>query len=131
MQDAEWKKVIDINLNGTYLFSKRAIMHLLKHRVEGHVVNISSKFGFSVTSPGHAHYATAKGSVTLMTKSLAREFAKKGITVNGVAPGMVRTPLNEDKLSQPKWMKYYEDRIPVGRVSKSREVANTCCVSSF
>lgn len=125
MPDDEWKKVIDINLNGTYLFSKRAIMHFLKHNVEGHVVNISSKSGFAVTSPGHAHYATAKGAVTLMTKSLAREFAKKGITVNGVAPGMVRTPLNEDKLSQPEWMKYYEDRIPVGRVSTAKEVANT------
>lgn len=125
MSDDEWKKVIDINLNGTYLFSKRAIMHFLEHRVEGHVVNISSKSGFSVTSPGHAHYATAKGAVTLMTKSLAREFAKKGITVNGVAPGMVRTPLNEDKLSQPEWMKYYENRIPVGRVSTAKEVANT------
>lgn len=125
MPDEEWRKVMDINLNGTYFFSKRAIMHFLKHDVEGHVVNISSKSGFAVTSPGHAHYATAKGAVTLMTKSLAREFAKKGITINGVAPGMVRTPLNEDKLSQPEWMKYYEDRIPVGRVSTAREVANT------
>lgn len=125
MPDDEWQKVMDINLNGTYFFSKRAIMHFLKHDVEGHVVNISSKSGFAVTSPGHAHYATAKGAVTLMTKSLAREFAKKGITINGVAPGMVRTPLNEDKLSQPEWMKYYEDRIPVGRVSSAKEVANT------
>lgn len=125
MPDDEWQKVMDINLNGTYFFSKRAIMHFLKHDVEGHVVNISSKSGFAVTSPGHAHYATAKGAVTLMTKSLAREFAKKGITINGVAPGMVRTPLNEDKLSQPEWMKYYEDRIPVGRVSTAKEVANT------
>lgn len=125
MPDDEWKKVIDINLNGTYLFSKRAIMHYLKHGVEGHIVNISSKSGFAVTSPGHAHYATAKGAVTLMTKALAREVSGKGITINGLAPGMVRTPLNEDKLSQPKWLKYYEERIPVGRVSTAHEVANT------
>ena len=123
MPDDEWKKVIDINLNGTYFFSKRAAMHYLKHGVEGHIVNISSKSGFAVTSPGHAHYATAKGALTLMTKSMAREFASKGITINGLAPGMVRTPLNEDKLSQPEWMKYYEERIPVGRVSTAHEVA--------
>lgn len=122
MPDEEWKKVIDINLNGTYFFSKRAIMHFLKHEVPGHIVNLSSKSGFAVTSPAHAHYATAKGAVTLMTKSLAREFAKKGIVINGIAPGMVRTPFNEDKLSKPEWMKYYKDRIPVGRLSTPHEI---------
>ena len=125
MPDSEWKKVIDVNLNGTYLFSKRACMHYLKHGVEGHVVNMSSKSGFAVTSPDHAHYATAKGALTLMVKAMAREFTPKGITINGVAPGMVRTPFNEDKLSQPEWMKYYQDRIPVGRISTAHEVAYT------
>jgi NAD(P)-dependent dehydrogenase (short-subunit alcohol dehydrogenase family) len=125
MPDAEWKKVIDVNLNGTYLFSKRACMHYIKHGVEGHVVNMSSKSGFAVTSPDHAHYATAKGALTLMVKAMAREFTPKGITINGVAPGMVRTPFNEDKLSQPEWLKYYQDRIPVGRISTAHEVAYT------
>lgn len=123
MNDSEWKKVMDINLNGTYMFCKRAIMHFLKRDVSGHIVNISSKSGFSVTSPGHAHYCTAKGALTLMTKALAREFAHKGITINGVAPSMMRTPLNEDKLSQPEWMEYYSKRIPVGRVADAREIA--------
>lgn len=123
MPDAEWKKVIDVNLNGTYLFSRRACLHFLKHGVEGHIVNMSSKSGFAVTSPDHAHYATAKGALTLMVKAMAREFTPKGITINGVAPGMVRTPFNEDKLSQPEWLKYYQDRIPVGRISTAHEVA--------
>ena len=123
MTDEEWKKVIDIDLNGTFMFSKRAILHYLKHNVKGHVVSISSKSGFTVSSPDHAHYVAAKGAVNMMTKALAREFSSRGIIVNGVAPGMVRTPLNEDKLSQPEWLKYYEDRIPVGRVSTAREVA--------
>ncbi len=125
MPDGEWKKVIDVNLNGTYMFSKRACMHYLKHGVEGHIVNMSSKSGFAVTSPDHAHYATAKGALTLMVKAMAREFTPKGITINGVAPGMVRTPFNEDKLSQPEWLKYYQDRIPVGRISTAHEVAYT------
>ena len=123
MPDSEWKKVIDVNLNGTYLFSKRACMHFIKHGVEGHIVNMSSKSGFAVTSPDHAHYATAKGALTLMVKAMAREFTPKGITINGVAPGMVCTPFNEDKLSQPEWLKYYQDRIPVGRISTAHEVA--------
>lgn len=123
MPDDEWRKVIDINLNGTYFFCKRAAMHFLKHNVSGHIVNISSKSGFAVTSPGHAHYATTKGALTLLIKSFAREFAAKGITINGVAPGMVRTPLNEDKLSQKEWLDYYEKRIPVGRVATAKEVA--------
>lgn len=125
MPDEEWKKVIDINLTGAFMFSKRAIQHYLKHNVKGHIVNISSKSGFVVSSPDHAHYVAAKGGITLMTKAFAREFSSKGIVVNGVAPGMVRTPINEDKLSQPEWLKYYEDRIPVGRVSSAREVAYT------
>lgn len=124
MPDEEWEKVININLNGTYFFSKRAIMHFLKHDVPGHIVNLSSKSGFAVTSPDHAHYATAKGAVTLLTKSLAREVAYKGIVINGIAPGMVRTPFNEDKLSQPEWMEYYRKRIPVGRLSKPREIGS-------
>jgi NAD(P)-dependent dehydrogenase (short-subunit alcohol dehydrogenase family) len=124
MADEEWKKVIDVNLNGTFMFSKRAILHFLKHNVKGHIVSISSKSGFAVVSPDHAHYVAAKGGINMMTKALAREFSHKGIIVNGVAPGMVRTPINEDKLSQPEWLKYYEDRIPVGRVSTAQEVAN-------
>ena len=125
MDDDEWRKVIDINLTGPFIFSKRAINHYIKHDVKGHIVCVSSKSGFAVTSPGHAHYATAKGGINLMVKSLAREVSKKGIIVNGIAPGMVRTPLNEDKLSQEKWIKYYEERIPVGRISSAREVAYT------
>ena len=125
MTDEEWKKVIEINLNGTFMFSKRAIQHFLKHDVKGHIVSISSKSGFAVASPDHAHYVAAKGAVNMMTKALAREFSHKGIIVNGVAPGMVRTPINEDKLSQPEWLKYYEDRIPVGRVSSAHDVAYT------
>ncbi len=125
MSDEEWKKVIDIDLNGTFMFSKRAILHFLKHDVKGHIVCISSKSGFAVASPDHAHYVAAKGGINMMIKALAREFSHKGIIVNGVAPGMVRTPLNEDKLSQPEWLKYYEDRIPVGRVSSAHDVAYT------
>jgi NAD(P)-dependent dehydrogenase (short-subunit alcohol dehydrogenase family) len=125
MSDEEWKKVIDIDLNGTFMFSKRAVLHFLKHDVKGHIVSISSKSGFAVSSPDHAHYVAAKGAINMMTKALAREFSHKGIIVNGVAPGMVRTPLNEDKLSQPEWLKYYEDRIPVGRVSSAHDVAYT------
>ena len=75
-----------------------------------------------MTSPGHAHYATA-GCADADGKGDGREFTAKGITINGVAPGMVRTPLNEDKLSRPHWLKYYEDRIPVGRISTAHEVA--------
>jgi NAD(P)-dependent dehydrogenase (short-subunit alcohol dehydrogenase family) len=125
MSDEEWKKVIDIDLNGTFMFSKRAIQHFLKHDVKGHIVSISSKSGFTVTSPDHAHYVTAKGGINMLTKALAREFSHKGIIINGVAPGMIRTPINEDKLSQPEWLKYYEDRIPVGRVSSAHDVAYT------
>ena len=125
MSDEEWKKVIDVNLTGPFMFGKRACIHYKAKGNRGRIVNVISKSAFAVNTPAHAHYVSAKGGLVLLTKALAREFSQYGIVVNGVTPGMVRTPLNEDKLSQPDILATYVERIPSGRVSTAQEVGHT------
>lgn len=125
MSDEEWKKVIDVNLTGPFMMSKRACVYYKKAGLRGRIVNIISKSAFAVNTEAHAHYVSAKGGLVLLTKALAREFSKYGIIVNGVTPGMVRTPLNEDKLSNPEILASYVERIPSGRVSTAQEVGYT------
>lgn len=125
MTDAEWRKVIDVNLTGPFMISKRACVYYKKAGIRGRIVNVTSKSAYAVNTPAHAHYVSAKGGLNLLTKALAREFSPYGIIVNGVIPGMVRTPLNEDKLSKPEIMASYVERIPSGRISTAQEVGYT------
>jgi 3-oxoacyl-[acyl-carrier protein] reductase len=125
MPDTEWRKVIDVNLTGPYLLSRAACLHYIEKKNRGRVVNIVSKSAFMVNTPAHAHYVAAKGGLVMLTKAMAREFSQYGIIINGVTPGMVRTPMNEDKLSQPDILRDYEERIPSGRVATAEEVGYT------
>lgn len=125
MSDEEWRKVIDVNLTGPFLLSKRACVYYKSAAIRGRVVNIISKSAFAVNTEAHAHYVSAKGGLVLLTKALAREFSQYGVVVNGVTPGMVRTPINEDKLSKPEILASYVERIPSGRVSTAQEVGYT------
>ena len=125
MSDEEWRKVIDVNLTGPFLISKRACVYYKNAGIRGRIVNITSKSAITVNTEAHAHYVSAKGGLVLLTKALAREFSRYGIIVNGVIPGMVRTPINEDKLSKPEVLASYVERIPSGRVSTAQEVGYT------
>jgi 3-oxoacyl-[acyl-carrier protein] reductase len=122
MPDENWERVIDIVLNGPLMLSKRAARSMIENKIKGTIINISSKSGFTYNTAGHAHYATAKAGINMMTKTLAREFAPHGIRVNGLAPGMVRTPINEDKWSDPEAMKTYVKRIPAGKFALPVEI---------
>ncbi|GAK50454.1 3-oxoacyl-(Acyl-carrier-protein) reductase [Candidatus Moduliflexus flocculans] len=123
MDDAAWRKVIDINLTGTFLFSKRVAQYMLASKIKGRIINTTSKSGFTYSTGGHAHYASAKAGVIMFTKALAREISPYGINVTGIAPGMVRTPMNTKELAVSE--AEYVKRIPVGRISEPREVAYT------
>jgi NAD(P)-dependent dehydrogenase (short-subunit alcohol dehydrogenase family) len=120
----DWKKVMDVNLNGAFICTKAACRQFMKQGKGGHIVNINSKSGISVTSGGHAHYATSKGGITLLTKSVAREVSKDGIVVNCVVPGMVATPMNEKERNDPKMLGYYLNRLPMGSFSDPEDIAN-------
>ena len=122
MDDSRWERVLDINLNGPYMLSKRVVKSLIRRKKKGIVVNLSSKSAFQYNTPGHSHYATAKAGINMLTRSLAREVSSYGIRVVALAPGMVRTPMNEEKWSQDGVEDYYIKRIPVGKLAEPVEI---------
>jgi 3-oxoacyl-[acyl-carrier protein] reductase len=97
MSEADWDAVLDINLKGTFLFTKALSRSLLKQK-SGRIVNIASVIGL-IGNAGQCNYAASKAGVIGLTKSCAREFASRGITVNAIAPGFIQTAMT-DKLSQ-------------------------------
>lgn len=123
MSDEEWERTVKINLTGPFYFSKRVVNHFIDNKISGKIINIVSQAAFHGSTSGHAHYAAAKGGVVTFTVSLAREVAKYGINVTAVAPGMMRTPMAKDALSERE--KEYVKRIPLGRISDPKEVAYT------
>src|SRR5208337_1961264 len=125
MSDRNWEKVIDINLNGPFMLCKRVAQHMVSSEINGSIINLSSKSGITYTTAGHAHYASAKAAINMMTKTLARELLPHGIRTNAIAPGMVRTPINEDKWTDPELKKSYETRIPSGRFAQPVEIGYT------
>ncbi len=95
MSEADWDAVLDINLKGTFLFTKAFSRPLLKQK-SGRIVNIASVIGL-IGNAGQCNYAASKAGVIGLTKSCAREFASRGITVNAIAPGFIQTAMT-DKL---------------------------------
>ncbi len=122
MDDSRWERVIDINLNGPYMLSKRVVNKMVEAGKKGIIVNLSSKSAFQYNTGGHAHYASAKAGINMLTRAMAREVSCHGIRVVAVAPGMVRTPINEDKWSQDGMAEYYLKRIPVGKLAEPVEI---------
>jgi 3-oxoacyl-[acyl-carrier protein] reductase len=114
----EWHSVLETNLDGVFFCSKLAADVLTDG---GRIVNIASIAGLHPFH-GQANYAAAKAGVIALTKVLAKELARRKITVNAVAPGVIQTPmLGEIK---PEVMTEYEKQIPLGRVGRPEDVAN-------
>ena len=116
MKPEDWQAVIDLNLTGVFLCTRAASKIMLKQR-SGRIINIASVAG-QMGNPGQANYSAAKAGVIGLTKTLAKEFAARGITVNAVAPGFITTDMTND-LKNDEILKY----IPLGRFGKPEEVA--------
>ena len=121
MELKEWRKCIDINLTGHFIFSQLFVSHLLKRDQAGKIVNIVSFAGFIGSTTGHSHYASAKGGLIAFTKSLAREVGRHGIHVNAVSPGMMYSEMTRRVFAEKE--KDYLNRIPLGRIAEPEEVA--------
>lgn len=121
MKEKDWDDVIDINLKGVYNCTKSVVKIMMKQRW-GRIVNISSVVGIT-GNPGQTNYSAAKAGIIGFTKSCARELASRGITVNAVAPGFIRTDMTDKLRNEIK--KELESKIPVGRLGKPEDVAHT------
>lgn len=119
MGDDAWRSVIDVNLTGTYLCSKAVIRVMMKQR-DGRIVNISSVVG-AMGNVGQTNYAASKAGVVGFTKSLAREVAARGITVNAVAPGFIQTAMTDALPDKAK--EELVNLIPNGRLGTPEDVA--------
>jgi 3-oxoacyl-[acyl-carrier protein] reductase len=94
LDEARWSAVVDVNLSGAFRTSRRAVMPMVRNRF-GRIVNIASIVGARVANPGQASYAAAKAGLVGLTRTLAKEVAHRGVTVNAVAPGLIETRLSE------------------------------------
>jgi 3-oxoacyl-[acyl-carrier protein] reductase len=121
MKEEEWDSVLAVNLKGVFNFSKALIRHMIRNRY-GRIVNISSVVGLTGNT-GQTNYSASKAGVLGFTKSLAREVASRGITVNAVAPGFIATAMTESLPEEVQ--KQFLDVIPMGRFGTAEEVART------
>jgi 3-oxoacyl-[acyl-carrier protein] reductase len=119
MSEADWDAVLDVNLKGTFLFTKALVRSFLKQR-SGRIVNISSVIGL-IGNAGQCNYGASKAGVIGFTKSCAREVASRGITVNAIAPGFIQTPMT-DKLTQEQKDGIIK-QIPLASLGQPEDVA--------
>jgi len=119
MKESEWHDVLNVNLSGIFYMCKFAVMSLMRKRY-GRIISITSpsgKYGFE----GQANYAASKAGLVALTKSLSKEVARRGITVNCVSPGFIATELIQDLPNELR--DSYTAQVPLKRFGKPEEVA--------
>ncbi len=119
MRDEEWDQVIAVNLTATFRLARKAVAGMMRRRF-GRVIGITSVVA-ATGNPGQANYAAAKAGMVGMMKSIAREYAKRGVTANCVAPGYIATAMT-DKLNE-KQREAILGMIPAARIGTPDEVA--------
>ncbi|WP_160806692.1 glucose 1-dehydrogenase [Virgibacillus salexigens] len=119
---ANWDKILEINLRGTFLLSQWISKEMAAQQIPGSIVNISSKNGLAGSSK-LAHYNASKAGINLLTQSMAVELAAYNIRVNAVAPGFIDTPLDQ-ALKQKEEQLNLTDKTPLNRLGTIEEVAN-------
>jgi len=121
MKDTQWDAVLDTNLNSVFRMTKSLLKGMMKSRW-GRVVSISSVVG-SMGNAGQANYAASKAGMDGFTRALAAEVGSRGITVNSVAPGFIKSDMTEGLPED--WKAKLLERVPMGRLGSPEEVADT------
>ena len=122
----EWDRVFAVNVRGAFLCT-RSVLPVMLRQGAGHVITVASIAGM-VAFPGRCAYTASKGAALMLAKSVAVDYAGRGIRSNAVCPGFVQTPMTQWRLDVPELRTKVEDSIPLGRVAQPEEVADAISV---
>jgi len=120
MKDEDWDAVMDVNLKGTFLCCREAVKLMVKQQ-NGKIINISSVVAFT-GNPGQVNYSASKAGIVGLTKTIAKEYASRGIRINAVAPGFIQTAMTE--VIPEKIKEEMKESIPLGCFGTPEDVAN-------
>ncbi len=120
MKEDDFDKIINVNLKGSWNMIKHVTRSMFKQK-SGRIINISSVVGL-IGNPGQANYVASKAGINGLTKSLAKEYGAKNITVNAIAPGFIETKMTEQLDESIK--DAYQQQIPLGRFGSPKDVAS-------
>lgn len=119
----DFQKVMDVNLTGAFIITK-AVLPQMCNQKYGRILHLAS-IGGKEGNPGMVGYASSKSGLMGLVKGVGKEYADSGITVNGIAPAVIATPMNED--TAPEMLQYMTSKIPMGRLGTTDEVAAMAC----
>ena len=126
LSSADFDKVIAVNLRGAFLCAREAIKRFLDEDKPGSIVNVSSVHQV-IPKPDYLGYSASKGGMQNMTRTLALEYASKGIRVNGIGPGATVTPINRAWIDDPVKREQVESHIPMARAGTADEMGAVAC----
>lgn len=120
-EEEDWSRMLTVNLTGTYLCCRAVLPHMVKQR-RGSIVNVASTTGAQHACARAAAYVSSKGGVTLLTRSMAIDYAKQGIRVNAICPGPTDTPMLR-KAMTPEQLEAFAKTFPMNRLGRPEEIA--------
>jgi glucose 1-dehydrogenase len=126
LSSADFDRVVAVNLRGAFLCAREAIRQFLGDEKAGAIVNVSSVHQL-IPKPGYLGYSTSKGGMMNLTRTLALEYASRGIRVNGLGPGATVTPINRAWIDDPAKREQVEAHIPMQRAGEADEMAGVTC----
>jgi len=126
MDPGDWRQIIDVNLYRTFLCSRQALEGMIP-RGSGVILNISSVHE-QIPWSGYSAYASSKASISMLTKTLSQEAAPHGVRVLSLAPGAIKSPINQDVWQDPDRLKDLLEKIPLDRVGEPEDIAHMAVV---